>query len=199
MRQLPIPKDRIMATPAEQAVALELVTETDLLRLKAIARLHARGLPPDVGWEDLLQETFARVLAGSRRQPPGVPTVAFLSGVMRSLRAAHWGRRMALADPASPANREFRVAPADLAVRPLAASDPTPDPERALCALQEIAAIERLFADDPAILQIIEGLGEGLTAEEIRSASGLASIEYDTARRRMRRVLLREGLTCGNL
>lgn len=44
---------------AETALALELVTEVDLLKLKAIARLHARGLPPDVSWDDLLQEAFA--------------------------------------------------------------------------------------------------------------------------------------------
>jgi hypothetical protein len=34
----------------------------DLMRLKAVARLYARGLPPEVGWSDLLQEAFARVL-----------------------------------------------------------------------------------------------------------------------------------------
>lgn len=46
-------------TPAAQALALKLVTQSDLLRLKVIARLHARGLPPEVGWTDLLQEAFA--------------------------------------------------------------------------------------------------------------------------------------------
>ena len=40
--------------PAEAALGLGLVTRMDLLRLKAIARLQAWGLPPDVDWEDLL-------------------------------------------------------------------------------------------------------------------------------------------------
>jgi hypothetical protein len=45
-------------------------------------------------------------------------------------------------------------------------------------------------------LQIIAGIGEGLSAEQIRAAIGISQTEYDSARKRMRRVLLREGLTC---
>ena len=51
-----------------------------------------------------------------------------------------------------------------------------------------------LFADDPTVLGIIEGLAEGLEPEQIRDRLGLTSTAYDTARRRMRRALLREGL-----
>src|SRR5580692_4085091 len=79
--------------PALRAVAMKLVTDCDLLRLKVIARLHGRSLPPDMSWQDLLQEAFTRVLDGSRAIPPGVPTVAFLAGVMRSIKAEHWRRR----------------------------------------------------------------------------------------------------------
>jgi hypothetical protein len=56
-------------TPAARALALELVTRMELLRLKVIARLHARGLPPEVDWSDLLQEAISRVLDGSRPKP----------------------------------------------------------------------------------------------------------------------------------
>ena len=55
--------------PAERALAVQLVTDCDLLRLKVIARLHGRSLPPDVSWADLLQEAFTRVLDGSRAIP----------------------------------------------------------------------------------------------------------------------------------
>jgi RNA polymerase sigma-70 factor (ECF subfamily) len=65
-----------------------------------------------------------------------------------------------------------------------------------LSARQELTAIERLFADDPAALKIIAGLGLGLSAEQIRIATGIPKTDYDSARRRMRRTLLREGLTC---
>src|ERR1700733_8233488 len=81
--------DSSLQPPADRALALKLVTDCDLLRLKVIARLHGRSLPPDLSWADLLQEALARVLDGSRAIPPGVPTVAFLAGVMRSIKADH--------------------------------------------------------------------------------------------------------------
>jgi RNA polymerase sigma-70 factor (ECF subfamily) len=174
--------DKRVISPADMALALKLVGETDLLRLKTIARLHSRGLPPDVSWEDLLQEAFARVLTGSRRHPEGVTAIAFLAGVMRSLKADHWRR----------ASKGLSYEPTDRNVEPW---DPAPDPERSLNALQELAAIDRLFAADSVALQIIAGLGEGLSAEQIRLATSISKTDYDSARKRMRRILLREGLT----
>jgi RNA polymerase sigma-70 factor (ECF subfamily) len=161
----------------------------DLLRLKAIARIHARGLPPDVSWSDLLQEALARVLNGSRQVPNDIPLEVFLSGVMRSIRGEYWRRmqRDAQHRRASEDSQETAANEADVL-------DPAPDPERALLAQQELEAIGTLFADDPIALQIIVGLGDGLSAEEIRAACGLTKTEYDSARKRMRRALLREGL-----
>lgn len=43
----------LQQTPAARALALDLVSRMDLLRLKAVARLYARGLPPEVGWAGL--------------------------------------------------------------------------------------------------------------------------------------------------
>ena len=79
-------------TPAAQALEQQLVTTVDLVRLKVIARLHARGLAPHMDWSDLLQEAFRRVLDGSRPPPDGIPVVAFLAGVMRSIRSEQWRR-----------------------------------------------------------------------------------------------------------
>jgi DNA-directed RNA polymerase specialized sigma24 family protein len=209
MPRKPLLVDTRVVNPTQTALALKLTTEMDLLRLKTIARLHARGLPPDVGWEDLLQEALTRVLTGTRTAPEGVSTVAFLAGVMRSLRSEHWrrvaaglgaggdGRRRAgpTSDYRSYPSREAALRDAGLETAAL--PDPVADPERSLIALQELDAIERLFADDPVVLRIIDGLGEGLTAEQIRATLGLSKTDYDSARRRMRRRLLREGLTCG--
>jgi hypothetical protein len=64
-----------------------------------------------------------------------------------------------------------------------------------LSARQELIAIKQLFATDPIALKIIGALGEGLSADQIRRSTGLSKTDYDSARRRMRRVLLREGLT----
>jgi DNA-directed RNA polymerase specialized sigma24 family protein len=179
--------DTRVLRPSETALALKLLSEMDLLRLKAIARLHARGLPPDVSWEDLLQEALTRILVGSRVRPEDVGMVAFVAGVMRSLRTEHRRRAHAKSRSRQPENDGVR----DIELR-----DPAPGPERALSAAQELATIERLFADDPLALQILTGLGEGLSADRIRRVFKMSETDYESTRKRMRRCLLREGLTC---
>lgn len=184
--------DRALTTPANAALALNLVSKADLLRLKTIARIHARGLPPDVGWTDLLQEAFARVLDGSRQRPEGISWVVFLAGIMRSLKSEHWRRAL----------RQCRPLRTDLpsqdpgGQKDYELSDPAPDAERVLSALQELAAINKLFSADRLVLLIINGLGDGLSAEQIRAAMNISKTDYDSARKRMRRTLLQEGLTC---
>lgn len=68
------------------------------------------------------------------------------------------------------------------------------DPERAYAAAEALAAVDRLFASDALALKVIAGLTNGLGAEEIQRLYGMSAVEYDTARRRMRRALLRHGL-----
>jgi DNA-directed RNA polymerase specialized sigma24 family protein len=174
--------------PAYTAVALGLVTQLDLLRLKALARLYARGLPPDVDWEDLLQEALTRALAGVRVVPTDVPPVAFIAGVMRSLRSEH-RRRFARARRDAAADQQDGTASRDIEMR-----DPSPLPERVLNARQELAQIRKLFSEDPMAMGILDGLAEGWGPEQICKHLGLTATAYDTARRRMRRTLLREGL-----
>jgi DNA-directed RNA polymerase specialized sigma24 family protein len=184
--------DTRVLRPAETALALELVSAIDLLRLKTIARLRARGLPSDVGWDDLLQEAFTRVITGSRVQPEGVPMVAFLAGVMRSLKSEHVRRALNQSGGRQPLRIDQTVDER----RDLDLCDPAPGPERSLSARQELIGIKQLFADDSVALKIIAGLGSGLSAEQIRIAAGISKTDYDSARRRMRRSLIREGLTC---
>ena len=192
MRPIPPLVDKRVLTPAQTALALDLVDQMDLLRLKSIARLYARGLPPEVAWDDLLQEALTRVISGSRRRPEGVTTVAFVAGILRSLRAEHWRR----VTRESGGHGKLRIDHENDASLALDLPDPAAGPERALSARQELDAIKQLFAADPVALKIIDGLGEGLSADQIRRSTGLAKTDYDSARRRMRRILLREGLTC---
>lgn len=163
--------------PRDVRAALAALPEDDLLRLRAIARLRARSLPGGLSWSDLLHEAVLRALAGTRPWPPEVPLVAFLAGVMRSLCDEQWRRRR-LQDTL-PASEQ--VSPAD-------------DPERICAATEALAAIHRLFASDPAATKVITGLLGGMAPEEIRRHYGLSALEYDTARRRMRRAMLRHGL-----
>jgi len=190
-QQIPPLVDERVLRPAQSALALELVNKFDLLRLKTIARIYARGLPPEGAWEDMLQEALTRVLTGSRRRPEGVAMVAFVAGILRSLRADYW--RRVKRESGDGRLRIDHQAGESLA---LDVADPTPGPERALGARQQLTLIKLLFADDAAALKIIDGLGQGLSAEQIRLSMGISKTDYDSARRRMRRRILREGLTC---
>ncbi len=192
MPQIPSLVDDRVLRPAQTALGLGLVSRMDLLRLKGIARVYARGLPPEMAWEDMLQEALTRIVTGSRRRPEGLTTVAFVAGILRSLRAEYWRR----ATRGCGGNGRGAIGHEGEESRELALPDPAAGPERTLSARQELIAIRQLFAGDPTILKIIEGLGEGLSAEQIRHAAGLSRTDYDSARRRMRRTLLREGLTC---
>lgn len=172
-------------TTVDVARAIHALSDADLVRLKALARLWSRGLPGGLGWADILNEAIVRVLDGTRPWPPHVPLLAFLSGVMRSICDDLWRR----------ARREATVAADDLAFD-LSAEDATPgaDPERTLAAAQALIEINRLFADDASALKIIAGLAEGLSAKDICRLYGLSERDYDSTRKRMRRVLLRRGL-----
>lgn len=167
--------------PSDLAAEIAGLGDADLLRLSAIARLRARGLPGLDGM-DLLNEAVLRLLDGSRSRPPDVPLVAVLAMAMRGVAHDHW-RRIAR-------ERPLLVPPGDrdaAALQP----DPSPDAERATAAAQALAEIDRLFAGDAIALQIIAGLAEGLAPGEIRQRYGIGTTAYDSARTRMRRALLR--------
>jgi DNA-directed RNA polymerase specialized sigma24 family protein len=175
-------------TTADIARAIHALSNADLVRLKALARLWARGLPAGVGWADVLHEAIARALDGSRKWPPGVPILAFLSGIMRSICEDQWRR----------ARREAEVLVRDEELTDVCAFGEevkSPSPERVVAAAQSLAVIDRLFAGDPQAQKVIAGLAEGLTPPEICKRYGMSEREYDTTRKRMRRALLRRGLT----
>ena len=163
--------------PQDIGAALAALPEEELLRLRAIARLRARSLPGGTSWSDLLHEAVLRALTGARPWPPGVPLLAFLAGVMRSLCDEQWRR-----------HRREKALPN------LGDGGGVDDPERAYAATEALAGIHRLFVSDEAALKVITGLIGGMEAAAIRRHYGLTSIEYDTTRRRIRRTMLRHGL-----
>jgi RNA polymerase sigma-70 factor (ECF subfamily) len=164
--------------------ALAALSDSEMLRLHALARLRARGLPHDISWSDLLHEAIARALDGSRQWPAGLPILAFIAGVMRSLCDEIWRQR----------RREAALIVRDEA-KHLEVACPAPDQERVLVAAEAVTAIYRLFAGDDCALRILAGLTTGQSADEIRSSNNLSPVEYDSARRRMRRALIRAGLS----
>lgn len=79
--------DAPVSPPRDVGAALATLSDDDLLRLRALARLRAHALPGGVAWSDLLHEAVLRALEGTRRWPPGVPLLAFLAGIMLWLAA----------------------------------------------------------------------------------------------------------------
>jgi DNA-directed RNA polymerase specialized sigma24 family protein len=171
------------STTLDVAAAIRALSDNDLLRLQALARLWTRGMPGCLGWADVMQEAIARALDGSRKWPPGVPILAFLSGVMRSICDDHWRHEVRAA--------KVIVPDTDGTGGAEQASAANADPERVLAAAQALADIHRLFAGDNAAQKIIAGLADGLTAAEICKACDMSEREYDSTRKRMRRALLR--------
>jgi RNA polymerase sigma-70 factor (ECF subfamily) len=166
--------------PGESALALRLVSQHELLKLKVIARTYVWGLPPDVRWEDLLEQALTRVLVGSRRTPTGINSVAFLAGIMRSLRTEY----LRQAREARSSRNSLSASEEECALDVLDTSPSTKG-----------AQLAALFVGDATVLGIIAGLGEGLSVEQVRTSLKLSKADCDAARKRIRRILLRAGLT----
>ncbi|UHC14683.1 sigma-70 family RNA polymerase sigma factor [Methylobacterium currus] len=162
------------AEQRDVAAAIRGLSTVDLVRLRALARLRARRLP-GLDWSDILHEAIVRALDGTRRWPPEVPILVFLAGCMRSIE--HDLRRRLAQEQAWRAHDPADCEGTDL--------------ERAIAAAQALGAIVSLFSGDETVLWIIEGLGHGRSAAEIRARHGLSQTDYDSARKRLRRALLR--------
>jgi hypothetical protein len=97
------------------------------------------GSPLQGAWEDMLQEAITRVLTDARVRPEGVTMVAFVAGILRSLRTDYWRRvRRELRADHSRIQHEDGDESSVLV-------DPTPGPERVLEARQQLARIKLLF------------------------------------------------------
>jgi DNA-directed RNA polymerase specialized sigma24 family protein len=162
-------------TPAEAvARALAALTPSELVRLKRLAQLRARLLP-GLEWEELLNEALLRALDGSRRWPEGVPLLAFIAGIMRSLvdsRARERGRR---------AERAVAACEAPAATAP----------DARLHARQCLDAIVQFFAGDPDVLALIAALVRQYLGGAGDPAPQLSRKRRDAARKRLARAILR--------
>ena len=156
------------------ARALAALTPSDLVRLKRLAQLRARLLP-GLEWDELLNEALLRALDGSRQWPEGVPLLAFLAGIMRSLVDSRAEERRRLAE------------------RTLAGIEPriTASPEAQLHARQCLAAITQFFAGDPDVLALITELARQYLGDANKPIPRLSQKRRDAARKRLARAILR--------
>ena len=156
------------------ARALAALTPSDLVRLKRLAQLRARLLP-GLEWDELLNEALLRALDGSRRWPDGVPLLAFIAGIMRSLVDGRVHERRDLAERALAGGETRAVAP----------------PDARLHARQCLAAIAQFFAGDPDVLAFIGALARQYLGGAGHPAPQLSRKRHEAARKRLARAILR--------
>jgi DNA-directed RNA polymerase specialized sigma24 family protein len=173
-----------LASPDVAASALARLSAADLVRLRQIARLRASGLT-GVDWEDLLQEAFSRILAGTRRWPLDVPLVAFVAQSLRSLASEHHRKQAAHPFVALDASSD----PSGL---PLTIADDRPGADQLMEAIDRHAALFRGLEQDHGALAVLSGYERGETADETMVRAGLTPLEYDAARKRFRRIVKQE-------
>lgn len=175
------------ATGDEIAAALEALPTTEQLRLRSYAQWRIAGLGRAArgrSYEDLLHEAYLAALGGRRRwDPAAVPFLGFLLGALKSI-SSHW--RESFSEDEAQLDCEVHPDPAqDGPIQ--RAESVQPDAERILAARSQLQAVMKLFEDDPEVLCIIDGLGDGMTGPEIQAALDLTPKEYEAALRRMRR------------
>lgn len=179
-----------VASTHEVTLALANLSAADLLRVKQIAKMRSAGLK-GVDWEDLVNEAVSRALAGTRRWPRKVPFIAFLAQTIRSVSSEEWRRlgqqQVTLESEMMSADVDTPIALSDIAADPI-------DPEREVIARKTLGEIEALFHGDHEAIEVLRGLAQGLTPEEIQSAAALTPTQYSSAQKRIRRCLARHFL-----
>ena len=185
---------REVLTVAEFRSALESLCPSDQVRLKE----KANALAPGTGMEpkDLLQEALKRSLEenGGRNCPRNVKPAIFLGNVMKSI-ASH-ARQKRKREPLINSSKDDEDDPT------ANVPDPRPSPEEVVIGhldyVKVLTRIEEMFDKDPKVQAIVIGIMEGWSPQEIREMEPMSKKEYEAARKRVLRKLLREvpkGLT----
>ena len=174
------------ATKEEAADALRALSQADLARLNALAKVRALRAP-GLDWRELLHDAIDKLLTGKRQWPRDVPILVFMRQVMRSLasealRKTRTGPVMIEADLPQGENGETDYS---------AALSDEPDAESQVHARQVLRNIIALFAGDKAVLAVIEGLSLGLPPEDVQTRHRLTPTQFASAQKRLRRSINR--------
>jgi DNA-directed RNA polymerase specialized sigma24 family protein len=149
---------------------LRRLREPEIVRLAALARTWAKGLRQHDA-DDLIDETFERVLSGHRPWPIAVPLPAFSSQVMRSIRS-QW-------------LKEERREPLREDVTGYVRNDDSDDPGSSYETGHLVAQMRRQLVDDPPALGVLDHILADSDRAEAQAALDLDATGYDTVRRRM--------------
>jgi len=164
--------------------AIELMSESDLLKVRSFAEWRIRGLGRKARGrtaEDLMHEAVVASLEGRRVWYAHVDFVNHLCGAVRSI-SSNWKHQY---------GEEYLESELSdsLENRPIDFDATTSDPEKRLMLQEEFSGIATALANDPVALSVAQCLGAGYTANEAQLALELSPREYATAVRRLRRRL----------
>lgn len=134
--------------------------------------------------EDLTQEAFMRLLAGTRKLPRGGDVVAIIAGVIRSIASQE-------VEAIRSGFREIRCPPDGSGGRDM--PDPAPSPERLLASARDdgavLAAISCMVEDDEELQLLVEGICDNMRGEELEELLGVDTKRLATVRKRLSRRL----------
>ena len=172
----------------EARAAIGALSSADLLRLAALYRVRAIGLP-SANEHDLLQDALERVIKGTRRWPRGLAVVPFLDKVMRSVanqyRRAQGRQQDQLGvQVVTIGARDSEIESEDI-FQMISGGDPTP--EEMLVAKQTVHEIESLFDDDDRALGVVLGRAEGHAPDEIQREFDMTQTQYESASKKVNR------------
>jgi DNA-directed RNA polymerase specialized sigma24 family protein len=150
---------------AEIDNVIKVLTAAEKTKIAKIAAQYAKMTPYEAN--DLCQEAWLRAMDGRRKWPRGLPATKFFWGVMRSI-AWDWKRKD------DPLDKDIGDKGAE---------------ERTLLDRHHAMKIIKAHDDDPIAQKILVAMTEGARGEELLKLSGLSPTDYESKRKKIRRLV----------
>jgi len=169
--------------PEEFVVLLKGLSDVDKKRILLISEAkHVSGTGLEC--EDLFHEAVVRILDGSRHIPRDVPIMASIIETIRSIASSERGIRKR-EDVIDPLEDDFYQGVSDARPSPEAISDVSDQIKKA------IDIFEQKFETDPHAYALLKGRMEGLSHDEILELVPMSDKQFNSARKRMMRAIIR--------
>ncbi len=171
----------------EVDAALRALSGADWERAIRLARFRASGLA-DWTAESLLSEALAKLLAGDRVWRRGVPALQTLKNVLHSL-ASNDRKKQAGAPIDRFAAVNVGAGGGEEDQPPAFTAVDLRSPESIVDGKSQLAAIEKLVADDEDAQMVLMAWSEGIRGKAAAEDLGFDMKRYDAARKRLERKL----------
>lgn len=180
------PPKHLQRAEVDAALVCLVQSAGDMAKARKLARTIVRGLP-GMDADDLLQKAMTLLLAEKRKWPRGLPTLAMLKGVMRSVA---WSTRkkadyLLAEDLGNSTDEDFETESSALAE----GVSPQTDPARRIEGESELESVMNEVKGDEELELYVEALADGLTGKDIAQELGWSGAKYDAVRKRFSRRL----------